>query len=392
LVKLYLLNVTFYDDSNNNIIGSIDVESGETASVTWQNLNYEAEYSWYVISNDSFFGIKSDVFSFTTNCHIVLDNIYPSDGCMDVPLDLDYLSVEIVDFSGGSFDWSITTSPDIGSSNGEFSSEGVLECSVSDLLPDTNYSWTVNIFNDDGPKATFIYSFKTSKNNGPGIPVLVSPKDNAVNVSTICTLIWSCDDSNYNLVYDVYFGTNSNPGVLVENIVNTSYVIPYILDLDTTYYWKVVASDKFDASAESDVFSFTTTNTPIKNEFIDITLPRRIYCSRVKAEVENTGNKIFSNVTWSISVTGGVLDKIDVSKKGFIETLNSDEKKEISTPYLLDFISSQNISDLNSRIVRRFGRIHVVIIVNVDGKTNIKNLDGFVFGRVVWLPLWLRED
>jgi len=382
-----LLNVTFYDDSTDSIIGSIDVESGETASVIWRNLNYDTEYSWYAISNDSFFGIKSDVFSFTTNNGIVIDNIYPRDGDMEVPLSLDFLSVEVVETNGDSFDWSITTSLDIGSSSGKFVSEGVLECNVSGLLPDTSYSWTVNIFNEDGPKATFVFSFKTSKNTGPNKPVAVSPVNNDLNVSTICKLSWSCDCFNLSacLVYDVYFGTSNNPILLVENISNTSYLVPYVLKLDTTYFWKVVATDSFGNSAESDVWSFTTTNIPLENEDIEITSPRSIYCGCVKAEVENTGNDDFSDVSWSISVTGGILDRINVSNEGLIETLSSSESKVISTPNLLDFISSRDIDDLKSRILHVFGRINVVVEVNTYGKTNVEYFDGFAFGRIIWL-------
>jgi len=61
------LDVTFYDASNEKIIGiDNDVHSGQTASVSWSGLSKETTYDWYVIVSDGKEEITSSTFSFTT--------------------------------------------------------------------------------------------------------------------------------------------------------------------------------------------------------------------------------------------------------------------------------------------------------------------------------------
>jgi hypothetical protein len=126
---------------------------------------------------------------------------------------------------------------------------------------------------------------------------------------------------------------------------------------------------------------------PPENIYIKIN-PKSFSISGVKAFVENIGNESFSNVSWSISVSGGLFDRVNVSDEGLIDFLDSGDSFEISTWGLKDFMSSFNFSELRSRLIRRFGKINVEIKVNSDGKTNIEFLDGFVFGRFLLLSLW----
>jgi len=65
------LTVSFYNASDDSLIGTKSVKSGDTASVIWSNLDYGTTYTWYVKVNDSEFENTSEVFSFTTkNKHI----------------------------------------------------------------------------------------------------------------------------------------------------------------------------------------------------------------------------------------------------------------------------------------------------------------------------------
>ena len=257
--------------------------------------------------------------------------------------------------------------------------------SKDDLEYNAEYYWRIVVWNNDGKSTKGpLWRFTTIKNT----PINPTPKDKAINVSIGTFLSWECKANSY----DIYFGRNNNLETPVAtNITGNSYD-PDTLNLNATYYWKVVACFSDTISTSSDVWSFTTgVSQPPENGDIEINV-RRLCLAGVKAKIENTGNNTFSNVTWSISVNGGVFNRINVSKEGCIETLGSGEKKEISTWDFFDFITSRNTSDFKSRILRGFGRIDVVIELNADGKTNIECLDGFVFGRIVWLPFWLRSD
>ncbi len=99
--------------------------------------------------------------------------------------------------------------------------------------------------------------------------------------------------------------------------------------------------------------------------------PKKLSLLGIKAEIENIDNKNLSHVNWSISVTGGFLDRINISKNGFIETLNVGETKKIST---------KSFFDLKSKIFG-FGKIHIEIIVGNEKLSK----DGKVFGPVIIL-------
>ena len=97
----------------------------------------------------------------------------------------------------------------------------------------------------------------------PVAPYDPYPSDNATDVSTSVTLSWSCSDPDDDpLTYDVYFGTSSNPTLVSSGQSVTSYN-PGTLNEETTYYWKIVASDG-DLETEGDVWELTTEDSYIQ--------------------------------------------------------------------------------------------------------------------------------
>ena len=62
------MNVTFYDASDDSIIGTdLGVNDGNTATLTWSGLSYSTLYSWYAVANDGFGdGDVSPTWTFTT--------------------------------------------------------------------------------------------------------------------------------------------------------------------------------------------------------------------------------------------------------------------------------------------------------------------------------------
>ncbi|MDK2884401.1 MAG: hypothetical protein PWQ33_980 [Pseudothermotoga sp.] len=96
-------------------------------------------------------------------------------------------------------------------------------------------------------------------NNPPNAPANPYPEDNATDVSPDLSLQWSCSDPDGDsLVYDIYFGTDSNNLQLVEqNYSSNSYQISD-LEYNKKYYWKIVAKDTKNANEEGPIWSFTT--------------------------------------------------------------------------------------------------------------------------------------
>lgn len=137
------------------------------------------------------------------------------------------------------------------------------EYEFNSLDYNTTYYWQVKAHDDHGNTSESpVWNFTTqeeSANEPPASPELLSPDNTATNLTRIITMGWSCTDpENDPLTYDVYLGQSENNLSIVEsNYEQTSYTTPQ-LDANTTYYWKIVASDNHTNTSESDIYSFTT--------------------------------------------------------------------------------------------------------------------------------------
>ena len=105
----------------------------------------------------------------------------------------------------------------------------------------------------------------TSVNDLPNAPSHPYPNDNATNIDINIILHWrgaypgspyEYDPDGDPVTFDIYFGTNNSPPLMVHNQSNTSY--DPILNYNTVYYWKIIAWDNHNASNASEIWRFTT--------------------------------------------------------------------------------------------------------------------------------------
>ena len=121
----------------------------------------------------------------------------------------------------------------------------------------TTYYWKVTAKISDGTSYNSeIFTFTTIRENTPpSSPQPVYPGVNATDIpSENLTLQWtaSIDQENDPVTYRLYFGTgNNSPPLIADNLTTNSYRIPYQLEDQAVYYWKVEAVDGFDASVVS---------------------------------------------------------------------------------------------------------------------------------------------
>ncbi len=89
------------------------------------------------------------------------------------------------------------------------------------------------------------WNFTTRLDNyPPSQPGNPSPANNAVGVPIDLTVSWTATDLDGDtLTYDLYFGTASNPPLLVAGLPSPSYHLPMLLE-KVQYYWKVVVHDQ----------------------------------------------------------------------------------------------------------------------------------------------------
>ncbi len=144
----HVLNTTLFSDYNTTYYWGVECTDG----IHWDNRTFE------------FTTIASDVVS--------IAEPYPIDQATGINISLDMLSVNITDPEGDPIDWSITTSPYIGSYSTTRSSGGVVSCSISGLEYNSTYFWTVSATDPTGSAVLIerTYSFSTEPE-----PVVVDP-------------------------------------------------------------------------------------------------------------------------------------------------------------------------------------------------------------------------
>ena len=106
--------------------------------------------------------------------------------------------------------------------------------------------------------------FWVGDNTPPNTPSNPNPANGATGVDLNKDLSWACSDSDPThdtITYDVYFGTVSPPPLVSPNQSEKTYN-PGTMEYETTYYWKIVATDNHGASTEGPIWYFTTLDEP----------------------------------------------------------------------------------------------------------------------------------
>ncbi len=100
---------------------------------------------------------------------------------------------------------------------------------------------------------------ETASYNPPNIPSDPHPIDGAIDIGIKTHLSWTGGDTDPGdkAVYDLYFGTISEPELLATNLQMPNYY-PGVLENNTQYFWKVVARDESQAETSGPIWTFTT--------------------------------------------------------------------------------------------------------------------------------------
>jgi hypothetical protein len=102
-------------------------------------------------------------------------------------------------------------------------------------------------------------------NEPPETPSDPDPYDGETDVDINADLSWTCSDPDGDdIVYDVYFeAEDPTPDVLVSDDQPENTYDPGTMDVNTMYYWQIVAKDEHDATTDGPIWSFSTeTNDP----------------------------------------------------------------------------------------------------------------------------------
>ena len=342
---LYFANEGNESNGTRFFVTNVGGSGNTNISVTqdWGMTTVNTIYWWSVNCTDNT-DWKNTTYSFTTasNTAPTLSNPSPGDGVSGVGVGTSSISIDIADLES-TFNWSITTSSDVGNSSANGASDGSKTCSVAGLTYDAAYLWTVSV--TDGSlwtNTTYSFSVESDPGGGPppnSAPVVSNPypSDGATLVHLTPIVHVLVTDANIDDI-DVNF-YNSTDGVTwtwrqINSSVTTGTTIYWDYSqaslYDTLYYWKVTADDGSINISHS--YSFTTwTNTPQVNwtlpadGAVDISLNGSI----VNANIFDYQGDLMNVTIWS-NFTGSWVKYagygLDIYSTWFIRDNNGDGK------------------------------------------------------------------
>jgi len=100
-------------------------------------------------------------------------------------------------------------------------------------------------------------------NDPPNQPSNPDPYNGETNVNINTDLSWTGSDPDPGdiLTYDIYFEADDpTPDVLVSDDQTETTYDPGTMELNTIYYWQIIAEDNYGASTPGTVWHFTTTS------------------------------------------------------------------------------------------------------------------------------------
>ena len=167
VINIYGLILESGNISNPGTLVDISITAKSTIGTSTLNLfdvgvTNETEYVSIAVDDGSV--------TVTTNDPI-LSNPNPANESTNVPISTGSLSINIQNPDGDTFDYAITTSPDIGNSSGSEASNGSKSCSISSLEYSTTYTWDVSCMDiGSGNWTNRSYWFTTKSAGGGGYP------------------------------------------------------------------------------------------------------------------------------------------------------------------------------------------------------------------------------
>lgn len=186
----------------------------------------------------------------------IITPLSPGNGANNVATSLSSLSFKLLDYWGNQLNYTVTTTPNIGSWSGTNVYNGVYSIPVSSLSSSTPYSWTVTA--TDG-----VYSNSTTFtfNTAPGNPIIISspsPANGSAVLANITGLSFNLNDSlgnsmNYTVTTSPNIGSGGN-----FSVPNGTYAISVSgLANSTTYSWQINVNDSGGYNAAA-TYTFNT--------------------------------------------------------------------------------------------------------------------------------------
>ena len=176
----------------------------------------------------------------------------------------------------------------------------------------TQYYWRIDAWDNHGFSTTGpVWTFHTAENNPPHLPSNPNPANGSTSVDVNTALSWTGGDPDGDpVVYDIYFGTDSNPPNVATDHSSTTYD-PGKLNSSTQYYWRIDAWDNKGYSTTGPTWTFETAistndppDKPSRPAGTNSGITRRSY-SYSSSTIDPDGDQIFYKFDWDDGTNSG---------------------------------------------------------------------------------------
>lgn len=265
---------TLFLDTNEDPIKEMVVDLEANTFALIDPLAYETTYYWKVLAIDDtrLSTVSNQIFSFTTKEENVAPLAFKLISVTNNGEDINLRPIleweEAKDPNEDELVYTIFLDKEEDPSTmiAENISETNFELTTS-LEQGVTYYWKVKASDPDGlfVFSEKVFSFTTLKDNtAPNTFSLISLVNEATGVLLMPSFEWkgSEDPDGDDVLYTLVLDINQNPvTIIAEDIENTNFTLETVLEEDTTYYWKVIATDANGSERNSEeIFSFTTQN------------------------------------------------------------------------------------------------------------------------------------
>ncbi len=224
-------------------------------------LNINTTYYWRVNSTN-IYGTSgwSNVFSFKTLAPPIAPTLLtPANNANEITLS----PVLAWNAVSNAVSYSLQVSTSSSFSSFIYNQNGLINISqqISGLNIAITYYWRVNstnIYGTSGWSTTF--TFKTV--GPPQAPTLTAPANNSTEVSLFPTLTWNAVNNAVSYTLQVSTNNSFSSFVYNQNGLTTISQLISSLNIATTYYWRLNATNNYGTSNWSNVFSFITVAPP----------------------------------------------------------------------------------------------------------------------------------
>jgi len=121
-------------------------------------------------------------------------------------------------------------------------------------------SISISVLSGKTSEATIVLEETPNDNNVPNNPILITPNNKSI-LTTPVNFKWECIDPDGDILYyDFYIGIKIDSLSIHSENLTTNEIIINELVFDNTYYWRIVAKDKWGAQSKSEIRSFKYIN------------------------------------------------------------------------------------------------------------------------------------